>query len=80
MHINSPYLHLLDGRMRIKINKIKGSSIKACEIEKKLNEIYGIRNIKANPITGNVLIFYDHNQITSKDVINTLGASYTKKL
>lgn len=72
MHINSPYFHLLDGRMRIKINEIKGSPARACEIENTLHEMYGIRNIKANPITGNVLIFYDHNKIKSKDVIDAL--------
>ena len=72
MHIHSPYFHLLDGRMRIKINEIKGSPERAGEIEKKLHEMNGITHSKANPITGNVLIYHDHNQLTSQDIIDVL--------
>lgn len=72
MNINSSYFHLLDGRMRIKINEVKGSPVRAQEIENKLLEISGIEYITANPTTGNVLILYDHHQIHSMQIINAL--------
>ncbi|MGH7963688.1 MAG: HMA2 domain-containing protein [Candidatus Binatia bacterium] len=72
MHIVSAYLHALDGRLRIKVAEVKGSPVKALEVESRLHRVEGIDQVTANPITGNILIFYDSHRITQSEVIDAL--------
>ena len=74
------YLHALDGRMRIKINAVKGSPATAAEITRYLLGSRGIDEVNANSITGNVLILYD-TSLSSQEVILQLlnDAGYLKK-
>jgi copper chaperone CopZ len=67
-----PYLHVLDGRIRIKIPEVKRSPLKADEIEQTLRNIDGITDVKANPMTGNVLILFDSNTISSQQIMAKL--------
>ena len=74
------YLHALDGRMRIKINEVKGSSAAAEEITRYLLSFPGIDEVNANPITGNVLILYNAKQISQRGILNLLqDASYLER-
>jgi copper chaperone CopZ len=66
------YLHALDGRMRIKINTVKGSSRSAAEITRYLVSCYGIDRVNANPVTGNVLIHYNTKQISQEEIFKLL--------
>jgi hypothetical protein len=66
------YLHALDGRMRIKITEVKGSSGAAEEITRYLHSFRGIDNVNANPITGNVLIHYNPEQIAQTGILRLL--------
>jgi hypothetical protein len=66
------YLHALDGRMRIKITGVKGSPAIAAEVTRYLLSSYGIDEVNANPITGNVLILYNTNQVSQGGIINLL--------
>jgi cation transport ATPase len=68
----SPYFHALNGRLRIKISKIKGSAPKAMEVEQLLREVEGIRHVQANATTGNVLIRYHPDQIDQSAVLHAL--------
>jgi hypothetical protein len=70
--VELPYIHALDGRLRIKIAAVKGSSAKALEIEERLREMHGIEQVKANPTTGNVLILYNPKRIEQAEVIAAL--------
>jgi copper chaperone CopZ len=72
MQVSSAYFHSLNGRLRIKIAQVKGSSARALELESCLSAIDGIKYVKANPTTGNVLALYDHNRIGQADLIDTL--------
>jgi hypothetical protein len=74
VRVNSSYFHSLHGRMRIKIVKVKGAPDKAGELKNRLLRLNGIKYLKVNPTTGNVLILYDHNRIGEADIINTLQA------
>ncbi|MGA1876235.1 MAG: HMA2 domain-containing protein [bacterium] len=74
MRVNSSYFHSLNGRMRIKIVEVKGAPDKAGKLKKQLLRLNGIKYLKANPTTGNVLILYDHNLIGEADIISTLQA------
>lgn len=68
----SPYLHALDGRLRIGIPVVKGSPARAQEIETKFRRIDGIRQVEANPITGNVLFLFDSGRISREGLLGAL--------
>ena len=53
------YIHKLDGRLRIKIPEIKGSPVRASRLEDMLGSMKGVTIVKANPLTGNVLIKFE---------------------
>jgi hypothetical protein len=74
------YLHVLDGRMRIKINEVKGSSAAAEEVTRYLLSFHGIDEVNANPITGNVLILYNTKQISQDGILTLLqDAGYLQR-
>jgi copper chaperone CopZ len=70
--IVSPYFHALNGRLRIKIAELKGLPIKALEVQGQLQKMDGINHVKANPTTGNVLVFYDSAKIGQYEVLGAL--------
>jgi hypothetical protein len=74
------YLHALDGRMRIKIKAVKGSAAAAAEITRYLCSCYGIDEVNANAVTGNVLILYNSRRISQEGIIDRLEeAGHLKK-
>jgi hypothetical protein len=68
----APYIHALDGRLRIKLATVKGSPARAVEIEGRLRSHPGIMHVSANPVTGNVLILYDNQALAQHEVLDTL--------
>jgi copper chaperone CopZ len=68
----SPYIHALNGRLRIKVAEVKSAPARALEVEGQLRKIDGINRVKANPTTGNVLILYHPEQIEQAEVIGAL--------
>ena len=68
----SPYLHALDGRIRIKIVAVKDSPAKATEVEQALRQKDGITSVKANPMTGNVLILFEPALINQEQVLEAI--------
>ena len=66
------YVHAIDGRVRIKVPVIKGSPAKAERIACVLEALPGIRYVKANPTTGNVLILFDPGMLGQEQVIEKL--------
>jgi copper chaperone CopZ len=68
----STYIHALDGRLRIKVTQIKGAPQKALEIERGLRAIDGIDHVKANPLTGNILILYRPDRIGQHEILSAL--------
>ncbi len=72
MQVSTDYLHALEGRIRIKVPEIKGCPTKANELERQVQWHSGIHSIKANPTTGNVLIYYDTQQTAQNKILQTL--------
>ena len=72
MQVSSPYVHALNGRLRIKVPEVKGLPIKAVELEGALRNIDGITSVRANPTTGNVLVLYDPAKIAQYEVLGAL--------
>lgn len=72
MRVASGYLHALDGRIRIKLAGVKGSPATASRLERHLGGCDGVVDVRANPITGNVLILYDPARIKQAMLMNEL--------
>jgi hypothetical protein len=72
VQLASTYVHAIDGRLRVKVTTVKGSPAKAAEIAGRLRALEGVRHVKANPITGNVLVLYGPGQIDREEVLAAL--------
>jgi copper chaperone CopZ len=66
------YLHTLAGRLRVKVTAVKGSPQKAEGLERQFRVYGGITQVTANPVTGNVLILYDAQQVSQKEILDIL--------
>lgn len=51
--------HVSPGRIRVKLDKIKGNSSLARELEQRLALVEHLQEIDVNPTTGSVLILYN---------------------
>lgn len=71
----STYIHALDGRLRIKLPKIKRALREALEVEIRLQQVAGVEEVSANPTTGNVLIHYNPGVIKQGEIIAFLRQS-----
>ena len=70
----SPYLHALEGRLRIKVPEVKGSSRRARDIEHLFHPLGPIEHVSANPVTGNVLVLYDAGRTTTGEIVEAMHA------
>jgi copper chaperone CopZ len=72
MNVDCSYVHALEGRLRIKIPKVKGAAGRAQEVERHLRQFSGVEDVSANPITGNVLILYDSRLTEQGQIFSAL--------
>jgi len=72
MNMDSLYVHALEGRLRIKIPKVKGAAGEAQEVERYLRQFTGVEDVSANPVTGSVLILYNPRLIDQGDIFSFL--------
>jgi hypothetical protein len=70
--LGTSYIHMLEGRLRIKVTKLKGSPDKAVEIESTIRELKGVSQVRANHLTGNVLVLFDSEETNHFHIIGTL--------
>src|SRR5208337_4726898 len=68
----STYVHALEGRLRIKLPKIKRALREALEVELRLQQVAGVEEVSANPTTGNVLILYNPRILKQGEIISFL--------
>jgi hypothetical protein len=72
-------VHMFPGRMRLKLDQVKGDVQRAREIEEGLRRVPRIHSADANPLTGSLLITYDPQGLDSMEmpfaVANVLGIS-----
>jgi hypothetical protein len=64
----APYLHVLDGRLRIKLPQVKGAPQRALAVEQLLRGLNGVTDVTSNPTTGNVLVLFT-SAVTSQHTI-----------
>ena len=68
----SSYLHVMEGRLRVKVPEMKRSVSKATHVEDLIRLLKGVEQVKANPTTGNVLVFFNSEHLTHVDILSTL--------
>ena len=68
----SSYLHVMDGRLRVKVLEVKRSVPRARHVEELIGSLPGVSRVTANPTTGNVLVFFDSGQLTYDDILSAL--------
>ena len=72
-------VHMSPGRIRLKLDQVKGDVQRAREVEEGLRQVPKIYSADANPLTGSLLVTYDHEGLDAMDmpfaVANVLGIS-----
>ncbi len=68
----SSILHVLDGRVRVKLSDVKGAPARAREVEARLFALEGIDQVEANPTTGSVLILHDSGRVAAPEIVDQL--------
>jgi len=66
------YVHMLEGRLRIKVSEMKGSPANTVEIESAISRLKGVSHVKANEVTGNLLVLFDPDLTNHYYIIGTL--------
>ena len=66
-------VHALPGRLRVKLAAIKKAPAVAEHLEQVLRRERGVVDVVANPVTGSVLVHYDHQQTGSRAILARLA-------
>jgi copper chaperone CopZ len=66
------YLHVVRGRVRVKVPEVKRCRVKAREVEQTLRKMQGVTHVKANPLTGNVLILFQPRLVDLSQILSAL--------
>lgn len=68
----SAFLHVIEGRLRLKLPEVKGAPAEARTVEAQLQGLTGVNHVTANPVTGSVLILYDTDQTGIEEITGAL--------
>lgn len=72
-------VHASAGRIRLKVDDIRGNPDRARDIEARLRALTGVHTADANPLTGSLLLTYDESALQSMElpfsVAQVLGIS-----
>jgi copper chaperone CopZ len=66
------YIHILNGRLRIKVPEVKRAPEKASEVVHGLQKLEGVTEVRANPTTGSVLVLFQPDLIDVQRIIQVL--------
>jgi copper chaperone CopZ len=75
MTSRAPYLHALDGRLRIKLPHVQGTPPRAWAVEQLLRGLDGITDVTAHPTTGNVLVLFTSAVVGQHNILTALQQS-----
>jgi copper chaperone CopZ len=68
----SYYVHEVPGRLRIKIPEVKGNPGLAAEVKCFVTHVSGVASATVNTLTGSVVITYDPEIISAKEILRFL--------
>src|SRR5687768_16078806 len=67
-------VHAIEGRVRVKVEKVKRDRRAAQSLERSLRTIEGVKKVKANPTTRSVVLYYDQWRVSQRELTDLLGA------
>lgn len=67
------YFHATPGRLRVRVVNLKDRVASARSLEVLLMSQPGIKHVRANPITSNVLVSFDQDTMSHEDVLQSLA-------
>lgn len=67
-------IHSLQGRIRVSCKALSYLGDYTEALEKNLNSVSYIKSCKFSPLTKNILVFYDHQQVSAEDVLEVLDS------
>ncbi|GBF34602.1 zinc and mercury transporting ATPase [Desulfocucumis palustris] len=75
---NITVIHSLPGRVRLNVPGLKGSSSMADTLAAGIKLIDHVRRIKANPLTGSLLVEYDVRRLSEKKLLEKIVPVYSR--
>jgi len=66
-------VHVLPGRVRLKIPKLKQDQAFGRQIERQFSSVKGIERVHVHPLTGSVVVMFDQEQMTDTDSLLALS-------
>lgn len=67
------YFHTTPGRVRVRVVNLKDKVASARSLEVLLMSQPGIKHVRANPTTSNVLVKFDQDMMSHEDVLQSLA-------
>lgn len=68
-------VHASPGRVRLKAFQVKGNPALARQAQDKLGAVPGVREVRANPLTGSVLLLLDRVKMLEPEALAPLAAA-----
>ena len=69
------YLHVLDGRLRVRLPRLKGARRAAAALRKQLRALDGVTSVDISLLTGSVLVTFDAERITADEILSLMDVS-----
>ena len=66
------YCHVTPGRVRVRVTGVKDRIESAKSLQLLLVSQTGVRSVRANPVTGNVLVHFDDRMMSYEDVLESM--------
>jgi hypothetical protein len=66
-------LHRLEGRLRLRVSRIKNNHSAAASLQTSLATMNGVQEVRTNAITASVLIVYDPWRLSETDFLDLFG-------
>jgi hypothetical protein len=71
-------VHTMPGRVRLKVDKVKGNPAFAQKAQDKLSRVPGIKSVEAQPLTGSVLVYYDAAALLAEGALAALTDGFAE--
>jgi hypothetical protein len=71
-------VHAMPGRVRLKVDKVKGDPAFAQKAQDKLGRMPGIKRVEAQPLTGSVLVHYDAAALLADGALAALTDGFSE--
>jgi hypothetical protein len=66
-------VHVLPGRVRLKVSPVKGDPALAQQVKTKLRGVSGVQEVRANPLTGSILLRVDLAKLPEAEALAPLA-------